>query len=141
MAKSSRKKNPHKVKRKRKVRDNNDFYLREQELNKLIAAFIRQYHSLSYPPDESEYNDMNKQRLEIKRLFSLQDGDLWKQSRRRKRFYHQQLNRFKYFYTAWKRFTYYIYLEQRYNMPTHLIQALTFYKKVTHNISYTIFTL
>jgi len=140
MAKRSRQKNPHKAK-KRKKREDNGFFIREQQLNKLIGKFISNYHSLSYPPNEKEYDDMNKQRLEIKRLLSLQDGELWKQSYRRKRFYHQQLNSFKYTYTAWKRFTYYIYLEQRYNMPKHLIQPLTFYKKVSHNINYTIFTL
>lgn len=140
MAKKSRQKNPHKAK-KRKKREDNGFFIREQQLNKLIGKFISNYHSLSYPPNEKEYDDMNNQRLEIKRLLSLQDSELWKQSHRRKRFYHQQLNSFKYIYTAWKRFTYYIYLEQRYNMPKHLIQPLTFYKKVSHNINYTTFTL
>ena len=85
--------------------------------------------------------EQDKNRLEIKRLLSLQSGELWKQSHRRKRFYHKQLNKFKYFYVAWKHKTYYIYLHVRFDMPLCFIQPLMYYKKVSHNIFHTIFTL
>ena len=85
----------------------NDFYAREQELNRLINNFIKDYKHLN-PFSISEYKKMDKNRLEIKRLLSLQSGELWKQSHRRKRFYHKQLDKFKYFYVAWKHKTYYI---------------------------------
>lgn len=118
----------------------NDFYAREQELNRLINNFIKDYKHLN-PSSISEYKKMDKNRLEIKRLLLLQSGELWKQSHRRKRFYHKQLNKFKYFYVAWKHKTYYIYLHVRFDMPLCFIQPLMYYKKVSHNISHTIFTL
>ena len=139
MEKKSRQKNPYKAKRHKK-RSNNDFFKREKKLNRLITRFVKDYYRLSRPPKEEEYNRMNKQRLEIKRIFSLQENVLWKQNYRRKRFYYEQLNRFKLIYPLWKRATYYIYLHQRYGVPKHLEPALAFYIKVSRNISYTIFT-
>lgn len=112
----------------------NDFYSREVQLNRMVANFRHQYYNLTYPPLESEYDDMNRQRLEIKRLFDLQDGEVWKQSERRKRFYYKQLNEFKYYYVAWKKMTYYIYLEQRYKIPHRFCTTLSFFKKHNHDI-------
>ena len=140
MAKNSKKKGKHKRQPKRKKKQN-DFYLREKELNKLISKFVNDYFSLSYPPREEDYDRMDKQRLEIKRLLDLQSDELWHQSTRRKRFYHEQLNKFKYYYSAWKHLTYYIYLNKRYGMPYHLCHSLSYYKKHTHDIKSTIFLL
>ena len=106
----------------------NDFYAREQELNRLINNFIKDYKHLN-PFSISEYKKMDKNRLEIKRLLSLQSGELWKQSYRRKRFYYKQLNKFKYFYVAWKHRTYYTYLHVRFNVPLRMLKILSFYKK------------
>ena len=106
----------------------NDFYAREQELNRLINNFIKDYKHLN-PFSISEYKKMDKNRLEIKRLLSLQSGELWKQSHRRKRFYYKQLNKFKYFYVAWKHRTYYTYLHVRFNVPLRMLKVLSFYKK------------
>ena len=106
----------------------NDFYAREQELNRLINNFIKDYKHLN-PFSISEYKKMDKNRLEIKHLLSLQSGELWKQSYRRKRFYYKQLNKFKYFYVAWKHRTYYTYLHVRFNVPLRMLKILSFYKK------------
>lgn len=127
-------------KRKKKVIVN-DFYSREQQLNKMISNFIHDYFELQYPALDSEYDDMNKQRLEIKRLFTLQEGELHRQNRRRKYFYYKQLNKFKYYYVAWKHLTYYIYLSRRYDMPLHLSKTLSFYKRHNNNITSTIYQL
>lgn len=118
----------------------NDFYAREQQLNHLINDFVYcvKHHNLL---SIAEYEKMDKKRLEIKRLLFLQSGELWKQSHRRKRFYYQQENKFKYFYVAWKHKTYYIYLHVRFDMPLRFIQPLMYYKKVSHSIFHTIFTL
>ena len=140
MAKHHKRNARYKRQKKRK-KEENDFYAREQKLNKLINKFVYDYHHLSYPPSESEYNYMDKQRLEIKRLLSLQDAELWAQSHRRKRFYYKQLNKFKYHYVGWKRYTYYIYLYQRFDMPLHLLNAISFYKHTSHNIKGTVFAL
>ena len=106
----------------------NDFYAREQKLNRLINNFIKDYKHLN-PFSISEYKKMDKDRLEIKRLLSVQSGELWKQSHRRKRFYYKQLNKFKYFYVAWKHRTYYTYLHVRFNVPLRMLKVLSFYKK------------
>ena len=118
----------------------NDFYAREQQLNRLINNFI---HSVKNDDllSVKNYEQMDKKRLEIKRLLFLQSGELWKQSHRRKRFYYQQESRFKYFYVAWKHKTYYIYLHVRFGMPLRFIQSLVYYKNVSHNIFQTIFSL
>ena len=127
-------------KRKKKIIIN-DFYNREKQLNKMISKFVHDYFQLQYPPVDEEYDDMNAQRLEIKRLFTLQEGELHKQSRRRKYFYYKQLNKFKYYYVAWKHLTYYIYLSRRYNMPIRFSTPLSFFKKHNHNIISTIYQL
>ena len=95
---------------------------------------------LENPYDVSKYDDMDKQRLEIKRLLYLQEQELWKQSHRRKRFYYKQISRFKYYYVIWKRRTYYTYLYVRFGVPFHLIEGLKFFQK-THNISSIIYNL
>ena len=127
-------------KRKKKVVVN-DFYNREKQLNKMISNFVHDYFQLQYPPVDEEYDNMNKQRLEIKRLFTLQEGELYKQSRRRKYFYYKQLNKFKYYYVAWKHLTYYIYLSRRYDMPIQFSTPLSFFKKHSHSIVSTIYQL
>lgn len=119
----------------------NDFFAREQVLNKHINHFINQYFNLQRPPISSEYEDMNQERLEIKRLLDLQSPELYNQSERRRRFYNDQLTRFKYYYTRWKHLTYYIYLEQRFNIPQHLSSALHFFINVSHDIPSTIYRL
>lgn len=113
---------------KKKEKYVNDFYAREKQLNKLINNFIKDYKHLN-PYSISEYKRMDKNRLEIKRLLSLQSGELWKQSHRRKRFYYKQLNKFKYFYVAWKHRTYYMYLHVRFDVPLRMLKILSFYKK------------
>ena len=100
-----------------------------------MSNFIKNYYNLSYPPLDSEYEYMNNERIEIKRLFHLQDGEVWKQSPRRKRFYYKQLNEFKYYYVAWKRLTYYIFLEQRYGIPKKFCTSLSFFRKHNHDVN------
>lgn len=118
-----------KKKKPKNQKQKNIFYDRERKLNRLIANFKKQYYNLTYPPLESEYNDMNEQRKEIKHLFGLQEDHLWKQSSRRNYFYRKQLNEFKYYYTAWKKLTYYIYLEQRFGIPRRFCTTLSFFLK------------
>ena len=124
-----------KNKKKKKPRANDDFYKREQEINRLINDFVSRYFALEYPPVASEYPYMNEERLKIKRLFDLQDGEVWKQSKRRKMVYYKQLERFKYYYTAWKHFTYYIYLNLSYDLPIRFSTTLSFFKKHQHDIN------
>lgn len=126
MAKRHKSNTRHRFKKREKYV--NDFYAREQKLNKLINNFIKDYKHLN-PFSISEYKKMDKNRLEIKRLLSLQSGELWKQSHRRKRFYYKQLNKFKYFYVAWKHRTYYTYLHVRFDVPLRMLKILSFYKK------------
>lgn len=106
----------------------NDFFAREQRLNILINKFIKECRHLN-PYSVSQYNQMDKERLEIKRLFGLQQGEVWKQSYRRKRFFNKQLTKFKYHYVGWKRRTYYIYLHVRFSVPMHLIKPLSYLRK------------
>lgn len=131
----------HQHRKNKREQYKNDFFGREQQINKLIKIFIKKQKTLQYPPTVDEYEYMDKLRLEIKRLFDLQSDTLWKQSYRRKRFYNKQLTKFKYHYTKWKRYTYYIYLYLRFDMPLHLIQSLRFYKNISHDILFAIYSM
>ena len=120
---------------KKRYRSNDNFYQREREINKRVSNFIKTYYKLSYPPLSSEYDYMNNERIEIKRLFRLQDREVWKQSPRRKSFYYQQLSAFKYYYVAWKKMTYYIFLENEYGVPRRFCTSLSFFKKHNHDVN------
>lgn len=134
-------KSNHRKRLKKRKQYKNDFFSREQKINRLIRLFVKKQKILQYPPTIEEYKYMDKLRLEIKRLFSLQSNNLWKQSYRRKRFYNKQLTKFKYHYTKWKKYTYYIFLYCRFGMPLHLIQSLKFYKSISHDILFTIYSM
>lgn len=127
--------------KRKKVRPTNNFYKREKKLNKLINKFVNNFFKLQRPAVREEYDDMNRIRLDIKSFFALQEDEIWKQSRRRRRIYYRQLTRFKYYYVNWKHLTYYIYLESRYGCPLHLSQTLIYYIKYSHNIISTIYML
>ena len=79
-------------------------------LNQKINDFVKCLYNLKYPPNDSEYNMMNRKRMDIKTLFNTQEQLLSDQSRRRRTIYYKQLEKFKFFYTRWKRYTYYIFL-------------------------------
>lgn len=128
------KKGNRRKKKRNLIRNKQEFYDREREINRKVSNFIKTYYSLSYPPVDSEYDYMNNERIEIKRLFRMQDKDVWKQSSRRKRFYYKQLNEFKYYYVAWKKMTYYIYLEREYHIPRKFCTSLSFFKKHNHDV-------
>lgn len=128
-------------KRKKELSEKDAFFQREKELNTLIAHFVDDYFNLSFPPKDSEYDNMNAQRLHIKRMLDIQGSELYKQSRRRKRFYYKQLNKFKHFYVCWKHLTYYIFLSRQCGFPTHLSNALSFFKNISHDIPSTIHRL
>ena len=49
-------------------RRNNDYFEREQELNRKINKFKNNYYNLSNPPSASEYHEMDVLRKEIKYL-------------------------------------------------------------------------
>jgi hypothetical protein len=137
---AKRHKNNTRFRKKKRENVKNDFYARELRLNKLISDFIYDYKHASYPPDIIEYRMMDKKRLEIKRLLAMQQGELWKQSYRRKRFYLKQLNRFKYHYVGWKKYTYYTYLHERFGMPLRFVQPLVYFIKTKWNFSSVVFT-
>lgn len=128
--------------RKKKSKDTFiSFYERERQLNQLITKFINDYHNLTMPAVPEEYDNMDGQRLKIKYLLDIQASKVYKQSRRRKSIYYEQLNRFKYWYVAWKAETYYIYLNKKYYVPLHLQSTLNFYQNISSDIISTIYML
>lgn len=121
--------------KKKRAKSSSNFYDREQKINSYINSFVADYYSLSYPPRESEYDNMDRKRLEIKRMFDIQGYDIYRQSRKRRRIYYEQLDKFKYYYVAWKRLTYYIFLARRYGVPKHHCHGLSFFKRVSHDVN------
>ena len=106
--------------RKPKFRRDNDYYRREQELNRKIRQFQNKYYGLSHPSTPAQYREMDMLRREIKYLFSLQESQVWQKSCNRKHAYFNQLSLFKSMYMMWKRDTFFTYIEEYHDVPHHI---------------------
>ncbi|MCI6993652.1 hypothetical protein [uncultured Methanobrevibacter sp.] len=105
---------------KRSRKKHNEYYKREQLLNRKIRKFQHDFYNLSNPPIAFEYHQMDALRKEIKHLFGLQEYQVWQKSYNRKHAYFSQLSLFKSMYMMWKRFTYFVYLEEYHQVPHHI---------------------
>ncbi|MGX8694572.1 MAG: hypothetical protein ACSW71_06680 [Methanobrevibacter sp.] len=103
----------------RKHRDN-DYYKREQLLNRKIRQFQNDYYNLSKPPLPEEYRQMDVLRREIKYLLRCQEYQVWQKSYNRKHAYFDQLSLFKSMYMMWKRLTFFTYIEEYHQVPHHI---------------------
>ena len=103
----------------RKHRDN-DYYAREQLLNRKIRQFQNGYYKLSNPPLAEEYREMDSLRREIKYLLRCQEYQVWQKSYNRKHAYFDQLSLFKSMYMMWKRLTFFTYIEEYHQVPHHI---------------------
>ena len=106
--------------RKPKFRRDNDYYRREQELNRKIRQFQNKYYGLSHPSTPAQYREMDMLRREIKYLFSLHESQVWQKSYNRKHAYFNQLSLFKSMYMMWKRDTFFTYIEEYHDVPHHI---------------------
>lgn len=98
----------------------NEYYQREQLLNRKIREFQNNYYNLSNPPIASEYHEMDVLRREIKYLLRQQEYQVWQKSYNRKHAYFNQLSLFKSMYMLWKRYTCFVYLEEYHQVPHHI---------------------
>ena len=105
--------------RKPKFRRNNEYYKREQELNRKIREFQNKYY-LYRPSTPAQYREMDMLRREIKYLLSLQGSQVWQKSYNRKHAYFDQLTLFKSMYMMWKRDTFFTYIEEYHDVPHHI---------------------
>ncbi len=103
----------------RKHRDN-DYYAREQLLNRKIRQFQNDYYNLSDPPLAEEYREMDSLRRQIKYLLRCQEYQVWQKSYNRKHAYFDQLSLFKSMYMMWKRLTFFTYIEEYHQVPHHI---------------------
>lgn len=104
----------------KKRNNDNEYYEREQKLNRKIKQFQNDYYNLSNPPLHEEYRKMDALRREIKYLLRCQEHTVWQKSYARKHAYFDQLTLFKSMYTLWKRSTFFTYLEVYHNVPHHI---------------------
>lgn len=104
----------------RKRHKDNDYYKREQLLNRKIRKFQQDYYNLSDPPRPDEYLEMDALRREIKYLLRCQEYQVWQKSYNRKHAYFNQLSLFKSMYMLWKRLTFFTYIEIYHNVPHHI---------------------
>ena len=107
--------------KKHKKGEHNQYYQREALLNRKIKEFYTKFYNLHKPPQANEYHEMNRLRMEIKRLFNIQGRDVWNKSFNRKHVYFDQLNKFKPLYMRWKRLTFFIFLEELLHIPTRIV--------------------
>ena len=107
--------------KKHKKGEHNQYYQREALLNSKIKEFYNKFYSLHKPPQANEYHEMNRLRMEIKRLFNIQGRDVWNKSFNRKHVYIDQLNKFKPLYMRWKRLTVFVFLEELLHIPSHIV--------------------
>ena len=91
---------------KRSRKSNNEYYEREQLINRKIKEFKNNFYNLSNPPIASEYHKMDALRKEIKYLLGLQEYQVWQKSYNRKHAYFSQLSLFKSIYMMWKSYCY-----------------------------------
>ena len=103
----------------RRRHNNNQYYEREQLLNRKIREFQNKYYALDLE-SSPDYQEMDRLRREIKHLFSLQELEVWQKSYNRKHAYFDQLALFKSMYMMWKRATFFTYIEQYHNVPHHI---------------------
>lgn len=106
--------------RKAKFRPDNEYYSREQKLNRKIRDFKNGYYNLPNPSTPAQYREMDMLRREIKYLFSLQESQVWQKSFNRKHAYFSQLSLFKSVYMMWKRDTAFTYIEEYHDVPHHI---------------------
>lgn len=106
--------------RKPKFMRSNEYYEREQELNRKIREFRNNYYSIPNLSGPEEYRQMDMLRREIKYLFSLQESQVWQKSYNRKHAYFSQLSLFKSMYMMWKRDTFFTYIEEYHDVPHHI---------------------
>ena len=100
---------------------NNDYYEREQLLNRKIRQFQNGYYNLSNPPLREEYREMDSLRRQIKYLLRCQEYQVWQKSYNRKHAYFSQLSLFKSMYMMWKRLTFFTYIEEYHQVPHHIV--------------------
>lgn len=108
------------ARRKRRKFKNNEYFRREQLLNRKIRQFQNDYYGLSTPPTMEEYRHTDQLRREIKYLMRCQEYMVWQKSPRRKHAYFNQLSLFKSIYMMWKRSTVLNYLEEYHSVPHHV---------------------
>jgi protoheme ferro-lyase len=106
--------------RKPKFKRDNDYYRREQELNRKIRDFQNKYYDLQRPSTPAQYREMDMLRREIKYLLSLQGSQVWQKSYNRKHAYFDQLTLFKSMYMMWQRDTAFTYIEEYHDVPHHI---------------------
>lgn len=97
----------------------NEYYRREQELNKKIREFQSKYYD-SNLLTHSHYHEMDLLRREIKHLLNLQSYHVWQKSYNRKHAYFDQLTLFKSMYMLWKKATFFTYIEEYHEVPHHI---------------------
>ena len=97
------------------------YYNREILLNSLIKEMWDNTYSDNIDFDNfTDYEYMNKLRLDIKSLLDNQGRDMYKVSMSRRAVYYNQLSKFKKCYSYWKKMTYLVYIFKRYDIPVHL---------------------
>lgn len=113
---------------KKRNKHNRTYMKREAKINRLIKKFRR----ILFTEDNNNvdiYNRMNRLRLTLKQLLDFQSKQIYRQSRKRRNIYYQQVMDFKGLYVTWKKITLPVYLKVRFDFPSHLIPPLCDYYK------------
>lgn len=112
--------------KKKNKRLSDIYYNREVLLNKKIKEmWDNTYHNIDFD-SFTDYEYMNKLRLDIKSLLDNQSRDMCKVSMSRRAVYYNQLSKFKKCYSYWKRMTYLVYIFKRYDIPVHLYNSVKY---------------
>lgn len=112
------------VGKSKKKTNHKEYMEREYTINKLIHQFGLMLKTLD-ESDVDTYNQMDKLRMEIKDLLSIQSKFMHNESRKRRYVYNDQVMNFKGIYVTWKKRTLPLFLQIRYDFPVHIIPALS----------------
>ena len=101
---------------------------REKQINKLITEFGRILKELD-TTSEQQYIQANHLRYKIKELLNLQSPRVYKESRKRRYVYNEQVMNFKGIYVTWKKRTFHLFLKVKYDIPLSCIPSISYFYK------------
>lgn len=103
---------------------------REKEINRKINQFRKTFYTNNMNNIEVYY-ELNRLRLDIKQLFSIQSTYVHRQSRKRRNIYYKQLSEFKGLYVTWKKVTLPVYLSLRFHVPEPILTGVAWFYRET----------
>lgn len=113
---------------KKRSNSHTQYMHREKQINKLINEFGTILKELD-ENNEQQYIYANRLRFKIKELLGVQSPVVYKESRKRRYVYNDQVMNFKGIYVTWKKRTFHLFLKVKYDIPLSCIPQISYFYK------------